>query len=217
MFPLLVRTVIMYIFIIAGVRLMGKRQIGELQPSELVVTILLSDIATAPLQSNKVPILQPVMVIMLVIALELLFSWISIKWSGFRTAVQGNSILVIKNGTLDQKALRELRFSVDDIIEALRLKDVFDLSEVAFAYVETNGSLSVLRRDQNEPNPNKPALQCLVVSDGKIVDEEFDVCALDREKLQAILRAKGLRERDVFLMTYAEDGSMNLIEKEKTP
>ena len=213
MFPLLIRSIIMYVIVILGVRFMGKRQIGELQPAELVITILMSDIASMPLQNSEVALVQPLMTIMLLIALELLSSVVSMKSRKFRTALQGHSIMVIKDGEIDQAKMKQIRYSVDDIMEALRLKDVFDISDVSYAYVETNGSLSVLLKDDVKGGKNNsPApIPCLVISDGKVVEREFELCGLSKKKLETIVRKKGLETKDIFLMTYASDGNSNII------
>ena len=210
MFALLIRGVIVYVLLIIGVRLMGKRQIGELQPTELVITLLISDIATMPLQNVHASLLQTVVVIVLLIALELLFSILSLKFRPLRTLIQGNSVLIIKDGTLQQKEIRDLRYSIDDLVESMRLKDVFDLSEIAYAYVETNGELSILKNQMGQSNE----IQCLVICDGKIIDKEFSVCELNEDKLRSILKQKNLSVKDVFLMTYASDDSMQIIKKE---
>ena len=200
----------MYVAVIVSVRLMGKRQIGELQPTELVITLLISDIVTLPLLNIQTPLLQSVLIVVLLIAMEVLLSILSLKLRPLRTLIQGNSVLVIKDGVLQQQALRLLRYSVDDLVEALRLKDVFDLSEVAYAYIETNGELSILKKEQNQA----AALPCLVVCDGKIIDKEFGVCNLTEKKLTTILKQKGVALRDVFLMTCTADGTVQIIEKE---
>ncbi len=210
MFALLIRGVIVYVLLIIGVRLMGKRQIGELQPTELVITLLISDIATMPLQNVHASLLQTVVVIVLLIALELLFSILSLKFRPLRTLIQGNSVLIIKDGTLQQKEIRDLRYSIDDLVESMRLKDVFDLSEIAYAYVETNGELSILKNQKGQSSE----IQCLVICDGKIIDKEFSVCGLNEDKLRSILKQKNLSVKDVFLMTYASEDSMQIIKKE---
>ena len=204
----------MYVAVIVSVRLMGKRQIGELQPEELVVTILLSDVATTPLQDMQIPLLQPLMIMMALIACELLFSVLSLKSRTFRTLVQGHAIPIVSNGTLDQKLLKKIRYTVDDVLEALRLKDVFDLNDAAFVYVESNGSLSVLKNPPAKQPPQKAVLPCLVISDGKVVKEAFDLCGMTQEKLETLLRLKHKRVQDIFLMTYAADGSFYIAEKE---
>ncbi len=212
MLPILIRAVIVYVLVIAGVRLMGKRQIGELQPSELVITFLLSDIASMPLQNSNTPLIQSVATVFLLIALEVTTSCLALKFRPFRTLIQGHSVMVIKKGELQQKNMKRIRYSVDDIIESLRLKDVFDISEVDYAYVETNGSLSVLL---SEDGTSDSSLPCLVVSDGKIIEREFEVCGMTKEKLGKILSKKGLELKNVLLMTYAEDGKTNIVLKKE--
>ena len=206
---------IMYVAVIVAVRLMGKRQIGELQPEELVVTILLSDVATTPLQDMQIPLLQPLMIMMTLIACELLFAALSLKSRTFRTLVQGHAIPIVKNGKLDQKLLRKIRYTVDDVLEALRLKDVFDLKDAAFVYVESNGSLSVLKRQKPPAPPAAPVLPCLVISDGKVIRDAFSLCGMTDEKLQRLLQAQHKQTKDIFLMTYAADGSFYIAEKEE--
>lgn len=208
MISILIRGVIIYIIVIASVRLMGKRQIGELQPAELVVTILLSDIASMPLQNSNTPLLQSVATIFLLISLEVITSCFALKFRSFRTLLQGHSVMIVKNGKFVQENMKQIRYSVDDVVEALRLKDVFDVSKVNFAYVETNGSLSVLLKD-DEAEPQE--LPCLVISDGKIIKREFDICSLTEEKLMKILNSKGLSVKDVLLMTYSKDKNTNIV------
>lgn len=211
MLPILIRGVIIYIIVIVSVRLMGKRQIGELQPAELVITILLSDIASMPLQNGNTPLLQSVAAIFLLIALEIITSCLALKFRPFRTLLQGHSVMIVKNGKINQEEMKKIRYSVDDVVEALRLKDVFDIETVSFAYVETNGSLSVLLKGEGEPKQ----LPCLVVSDGKIVEREFSVCGLTREKLLLFLRSKHIEPKDVLLMTYSKDGEANIVLKKE--
>ena len=215
---LFLRCLIMYLTVIVGMRLMGKRQIGELQPEELVVTILISDVATMPLQDMQIPLLQPLMIIAAIVACELLFSVLSLKSRWFRTLVQGHAIPIVKNGTLDQSLLRKIRYTVDDVLEALRLKDVFDLSQVSYVYVESNGSISVLQKSQPPSAQSaQPVLPCLVISDGKIVPDEFELCGLTGEKLQTLLQKEQKRPQDIFLMTYASDGTYYIVEKQVKP
>ena len=210
MFVLFIRGILIYLVVIVGVRLMGKRQIGELQPAELVVTILMSDLATMPLQNSQISLFHPLMLILLLIALELLMAHLGLKFRPFRTLTQGNSVLIVKDGELQQDALKKLRYSVDDVMESLRLKDVFDLNDVAYAYVETNGSLSVLKH----PTQGEAVLPYLVVCDGKIISRDLASCGQTKDSLRRLLKQRGLKESDVFLMTCASDGTVNIIEKE---
>lgn len=221
--PLLLRGVIIYIIVIASVRLMGKRQIGQLQPSELVITILLSDVASMPLQNSETPLIGSLVAIFLLVSFEVISSVVTMKFSSVRQLLEGSSVLVIKNGKIMEKNMREIRYTTDDLMQALRLKDVFDLSEVDCAFVETNGNVSVKLKKGSMTVTNKDLkldekedpIQCLVISDGKIVKREFELCDLDEEKLKNIVKQKGLEIGDILIMTYSKDGKTVIAEKEK--
>ena len=215
----LLRGTIIYIAVIIAVRLMGKRQIGELQPSELVVTILLSEVAATSLEDDSTPLLRSLSLIFLLACLEVISSFICVKFPFFRKLVQGNSVLIINNGEIMQKELKKIRYSADDLTEALRLKDIFDIKSVDFAYVETNGSLSVkLKKNYSPPTKSDKfaedgLLTCLVVSDGKIIDKEFNYCNMNKQKLKKILNSKGILLKDILFMTADKKGNYNIIKK----
>lgn len=214
MINLVIRCVIIYVVLIAMVRLMGKRQIGELQPSELVITILISDVASMPLQNMEMPLISTVTSLLVLVMFEVLLSVISIKSRKARKLLQGNSVMIIKNGKLIESSLRLIRYSIDDLMEALRLKDVFDISQVQYAYIETNGSISVELKPQHRTitpqdlsmATEKVSIPCLVICDGEIVDSEFDVCNMTREKLYKILDEKELSAKEILLMTVDSSG-----------
>ncbi len=220
---MLIRGVIIYVVVILAVRLMGKRQIGELQPTELVVTILLSQVASMPFESFDVPLLSILTIIFMLISFEILCSVISMKKKKFRTLLQGNPILIIKDGKLDQSQLKTVRYSVEDLMEALRLKDVFDISQVQYAYIETNGSISVLMKNKFRPitisdmdiDTSPTELPCLVISDGKIVKSELDVCNMTENRLNGILEKEHIKVSDIMLMTAEKGGKYYIIRKDK--
>lgn len=220
MINVLLRGVIVYIAVILAVRLMGKRQIGELQPSELVVTILLSEIAAMPLENGSAPLFTCLSLIFLLASFEVISSALSVKYPAFRKLIQGNSVLIIKNGEIVQKELGLIRYSVEDLTEALRLKDVFDIQSVDFAYVETNGSVSIkLKKDYTPPTKSDEKsedglLPCLVISDGKILEREFQYCNMTKDKLKKILAKKGLRKEDILLMTADKKGNFHIVRKQ---
>ncbi len=221
---MLIRGIIIYVTVIFAVRLMGKRQIGELQPAELVVTILLSQVASMPFESLEIPLLSILSIIFLLIALEILCSVIGMKIKSFRNLIQGNPILIIRDGKLVQSELKNIRYSVEDLLEALRLKDIFDIGQVQFAYIETNGSISVLLKNRFRPvtiddtDIKTPPceLPCLVISDGKIVRSEFDVCGMTKKRLDSIMKKEQTRIEDVMLMTAEKSGKYYIVRKEKS-
>ncbi len=223
MINVMLRGFIVYITVIISVRLMGKRQIGELQPSELVTTFLLSEVASMPLQNKDISLFTCIVLIFMIVGLEVIFSVLAVKSDLFRIAMQGSSALVIKDGMLLQDKMKNLRYSIDDLLEGLRLKDVFDISKVKYAYVETNGSLSVELKDDVQPVtpkdlklsvPSTP-LCCLVISDGKIIEKDFELCGMTREKINKVLRKENLKAEEVFIMTADRSGKFNIIRKER--
>ena len=218
---ILIKGLIIYTVLAVAVRFMGKRQIGELQPGELVITMVLSEIATMPLQDDDFPVISGITLIFLFVTLELVSSFLAMKFRPYRTLMQGHSVLIIKDGRLLKENLTMIRYSTDDLMEALRLKDVFDIADVQYAYIETNGSVSVRLKKEAEPltarDLNVPcrenALPCLVISDGKIIERDFELCSMTNEKLQKILRKNNLRVNEVFLMTADKQGNIYTVKK----
>lgn len=218
----IIRTFIVYFVVIISVRFMGKRQIGELQPAELVITILMSEIASMPLQDGDCALLTSIVGILLLASLEVLFSCLALKSGRFRTLFQGHSVLIIEKGKLKQENMKLIRYSTDDLLQMLRQKDIFNLEDVAYAYVETNGAVSVMLKSDLTTvtakdlgiKKEEAALPCLVVSDGKIVEREFDLCNMNKQKLLGILDEKKLRLTDILLMTADSTGKTTVILKE---
>lgn len=222
MFVTLIRTVILYILAIVSVRVMGKRQIGELQPSDLVVTLLISQIISIPIQDTDIPLVNTLIPIFLLVGFEILTSVFNMKSIKFRTFMQGHPVVIISNGILNQKLLKELRFTIDDLLEALRQKDVFDISQVQYAIVETNGQISVLlkaeydtvtREDLNlELDPQ--GFKCPVIIDGKIVTQDFQVCNMNKNKVHKIAEKEKIQISDIMLMTIDSAGNHTIIRKD---
>lgn len=222
LFISIIRTVILYIVLMVSVRLMGKRQVGDMQPGELVVTILISEIATMPIQDIDEPIITSFMAIITLIAVEIFISFISMKNLKFRKLVNGGSAIVIKDGVIDQKLLKQLRLTVPDLMEVLRLQDVFDITEVSYAILETNGNLSVLLKPQNRQvtvkdaglKPEADVIPMLIVSDGIIIKEGLKLINKDEKFIQKILKIRKLDLKDIFLLTADRDGNYNLVKKD---
>ena len=210
----MIRAVILYVLVISAVRLMGKRQLGELQPSELVVTILVSNIATLPLEDADIPLVVGITPILLLVSFEVIMSQLSLRSPLVRRLVSGSPKIVIRGGKLEPNVLKELRFSVDDLMTALRGKDVFDISEVQFAIVETTGSLSVMKK-QTEDVPTRLdmglAPECsdppqIVAADGEMIQQTAETLGLDEKKISSVLKSCGADLKDVFLMTADSGG-----------
>lgn len=217
-----IRTFILLVAVIVAVRLMGKRQIGQLQPAELVVTILLSQIAATPMQDNDIPLMNTLIAVMVLVGVEILISYFSLKNSRIRAVLQGNPVMVIKNGRLDQKQLARLRYTVDDLMESLRSKDVFDISSVSCAVAETDGTLSVLLRPEEQPATSKQVgsvpgdgdYPYVIISDGKINHADFKAAGLTDAKFGRIMDGLDAKPDEVFLMTVKRSGGIHLIRKD---
>lgn len=222
MLTTIIRVVILYLFVSAAIRIMGKRNIGELQPTELVITLLLSEFASIPIEDNSVPLINSLIPVMILISLEIINSVISMKSTKFRNISDGNALLIIKDGKLDQKQLKKLRFTVDDVLSALRQKDVFDINEVAYAIIETNGTLSVLLKPQFQ-NATKQDVKvktkndgytCPVIIDGVVLKKNLDVLEINKEDIEKILEKKKIHKKQVFLMNIDKNKNTEIILKE---
>lgn len=217
------RTVILLVTVISSLRLMGKRQIAQLQPAELVVTILLSQIAATPMQDNDIPMANTLISILVLTGVEILLSAASLKNGRIRELLQGKPVILIRNGEIDQKQMKKLRYSADDVLETLRQKDVFDIADVEYAVAETNGDLSVLLKPGKRPlsaedagiTPEDGGFVCAAVMDGKINDEIYGECSITEKELKRLIAASGKKLDDIFLLTVDRNGKTMLVVKEK--
>lgn len=146
----IIRTVLLYIFIILSIRIMGKRQLSDMQTSELVITLVISDIAAIPMQNVEQPLLSGIVPIFILVALEIIISVIMLKSSSFRQVICGNPVVIIHQGVILKDALKKLRISYEDLYSILRQQEIFDIKDVKFAIVETNGTVSIQKTEEAE-------------------------------------------------------------------
>lgn len=218
----LIRATILYLAIIFLMRLMGKRQIGELQPSELVITILISEIASIPMQDNRVPILHSVVALFALVAYEIFSSALSLKSNCLRALIQGHPVIVIRDGEIDMKALGKLRMTVNDLISLLRQKDVFDISQVSYAVFETNGKISVLLKPENRNStakdlgifPPDSGMPFAVVCDGKIIEETLAESGMDISKINKLILSSKMSIEKILILTVDKNGISYMTGKE---
>ena len=214
-----IRSVILYLMIIFSVRLMGKRQIGELQPSELVVTILVSNIATLPIEDISIPMSMGIVPILTLVSLDVIMSAITLKSRRIRKIVSGSPKIIIENGKLKPELLHELRFTVDDLLEGLRAQGVFDLSEVEQAVVETTGAISVCLKKGSQPptaqdmglDPKPEPPPVLVIECGRLIKPALKNLGFNEEWLRKALKKEGVRLAEVFLMTADRGGKYCIV------
>ena len=219
---LIVRTVLIYLCVLFAMRLMGKRQLGELQPEELVSTILISNLASISIESEEVPVTSSLIPLFLIAALELLGSILSFQSQKFFNLMSGRPKTVILDGQIDQNALRTLRLTTADLMEALRGKDVFDPRDVSYAVVETNGSLSVALRPEREPATlSDLALKVQhsqatipFVLDGQVLDDNLHWCGKDHAWLERTAQANTLLVEEILLLIGNDTEDYFLLKKE---
>lgn len=223
MFTVFFRAMILYIVIIASMRLMGKRQLGDLQPSELVVTLMLSNIATLPVENIDIPMTMGVIPIFTIVGIDVIISHISLRSRLLRRVMSGSSKIIISHGKLDQKMLKDLRFTVDDIMQSLRSQQIFDISQVQLAVVETTGTISVYqKKEYQEVTCGDMGIQeregdppQLIVDGGKVIEGSLKSLGFNRQWLDRVLKEKGHRVRDIFMMTADGGGETVIIPFEK--
>ncbi len=223
MLSTILRTVLFYFVIIFAIRLMGKRQIGDLQPSELVITILISEIAAMPIQDLEMPVWMGIAATVTLVLLEIMISVIAMKSLTFRKLFYGSSCIIIKDGVIDQGMLKRLRVTVPDLMEVLRNQEVFDLNQVAYVILETNGQMSVLLKPEYQTASvndvrgleGHAGMPCLVVSDGKLLSKAMKSVGFTKSDVERHLKSRNLTIKDVFIMTVEKDGEITVVKKEK--
>lgn len=219
MFTGLVRTIILYLFIIIGIRLMGKRQVGELEPSELVMSLIIADLAAVPMQDYGIPLLTGLIPILALLALTMMLSVLTMRSLKLRTLLCGRPSIIIRQGVLDVQEMHRNRLTVDELLEELRGNGYTDPSQVYYAILETNGLLSVLPRAAQKPPNNEQLarnvpeheLPLVLVSDGKILDYNLSLLGHDRGWLERQL--KGRSPAGQFLVMGDSGGLVCQVEK----
>lgn len=217
------RTVILYLLIIVGIRLMGKRQVGELEPTELVLAIMISDLAAVPMQDFGIPLLYGVMPIVILLCLTMILSVATMRSVRLRAVLCGKPSIVIQEGKLRQREMKKVRLTVDELIEELRLQGVTDISTVKYAILETSGQLSVLLFEAHQPvtpaqmqlAPSVATLPLVLISDGRVLEDNLHYLGLEHNWLEKQLRAHGAHSaKEVFLLTCDQDGNVYFTGKE---
>ena len=222
MFISFFRTVILYVLIVATLRLMGKRQIGELEPAELVAAILISDLASVPMQDIGIPMLSGVIPILTLLAMELITAELSLRSIRFRKFFCGKPVFLIMDGVIDQKTMRKSQLSIDELHECLRENGILDISHVKYAILETNGKLTTFLYPEYSPltagmTQQKTAeleLPVTVISDGRILSDNLRKLGFDRSWLDRQLTEARTAAEEVFLLTATRRGHVYLVNKE---
>jgi uncharacterized membrane protein YcaP (DUF421 family) len=222
-FIVLIRTVILYLLIVVGVRLLGKRQIGQLEPSELVLALIIADLASVPMQDNGIPLLSGVIPIVTLLAVSTILSVLTVRSIKFRALLCGRPSIVVENGVVQERELRKNRLTIDELLEELRGQGYGDFQAVKFAVLETNGRLSVLPFASEKPvtaaqmglSPDEPGLPVILISDGRLLAHNLKGRGYETVWLHKQLAKYGLKTPEqAFLLTVDEGGNTYCVPKE---
>ena len=220
-----VRTIILYILLIVGIRIMGKRQVGELEPSELVLALLISDLAAVPMQDFGIPLAAGVIPIITLLCITMILSVLTMKSIRFRVLMCGRPSVVIQDGTLHRNEMERNRVTIDELMEELRMQGITDITTIKYAILETNGRLSVLLRAEEQPVTAKQmgiatedvALPLVIINDGRLLSHNLKIRGLNETWLKKQLDAQGVHHvEDVFLMTVDEQNHVFCTLKEES-
>ena len=217
-----VRTVILYLVLIAVIRLMGKRQIGEMEPAEFVVTMLVANLAAIPMQDSGIPLLTGLIPILTVLGVELVLSFLMLRSGLLRRFFCGKPVILIDNGKLLQGNLRMTRVTLDELAGKIREKDVLDISQVQYAILETDGNVSVFPFPQYLPACARDAgvtakeqyLPIVLIEDGRLFEENLQKAGKGLQWMEDTLRARGAEQSTTLLLTVDGSGKTNWIGKE---
>ncbi len=217
MFNVIIKTAIIYFFIMLVMRLMGKRQAGQLQPFDLVIAVMIAEVASTPMAGAGVPITYGLVPIITLMVLHNGIAFISIKSDALRAFFSGKPSIVIHKGIIRKKELKKLGYNLNDLIEQLRVKNVMSISDVHYAVLETNGELSVMLKpekrtvqpDDMKIKPENPGFCYDVIMDGKLKPKNLEKLGFAEGDLNRMLKQTGVHAiQSVFLATSDETGSV---------
>ncbi|MCL2003869.1 MAG: DUF421 domain-containing protein [Oscillospiraceae bacterium] len=217
-------TVILYLVIIVTMRIMGKRSIGDMPPSELVVTILVSELAAIPMQDPEQPLINGIIPIVVLLVFNLALSFGFLKSRFLWRVFEGKEAILIEQGRLNEKAMRRNRITLTELFEMLRLQGYTDLSQLRYAIFESNGLLSVIPYESHKPvtpavtatQVQEPGMPQILISDGKVMKNKLKTLGLNEQWLRRELAARGVTAiKDAFIFTRDECGNIYLVAKEK--
>ena len=219
------RTAVMYLVLLGAIRLLGKRQVGQMEPSEFVVTMVIANLASIPLEETEVSLMGGIVPIVTIFLLERVLSVLTLKSVRLRRILCGKPVILVENGRPLWEGLRKTRVTMDELMGHLRLKDVMDIRTVQYAILETNGSLSVFPYPQEAPASAREAgvkveeklLPVTVVQDGHIFPDDLERLGKDEAWAISALRDRKLRPRDVILMTVDAGGNITVIPRNAPP
>ena len=218
------RTLFLYLLLIFTVRTLGKRQVGEMEPTEFVVTMMAANLATAPIEDPGAPLVYSVVAVLTILGAELTLSVITMGSLTARRLLCGKPVILIENGILLEKNLRKTRVTLDELMSQLREKEILDLTTVQYAILETNGGLSVFPFSKDRPAtaqesglcPKQNFLPYTVLEDGRLLEDNLQKAGKDAAWLKGILRERRVTQDQVLLLTVDGGDHVVFLKKEES-
>lgn len=217
MINVIIKTAVIYFFSMFAMRLMGKRQAGELQPFELVIAVMIAEVASMPMNSSGIPITFGIIPILTLLLLHNAIAFITMKSEKARAFISGKPSIIIHKGIINEKELKKLNYNFNDLFEQLRIKNVMNISDVHYAVLETNGELSIMLKPQKRTltpedmnlSPENPGFCYDIILEGKVKPDNLLTLGFKEKDLHNFLRQKNIREiKNVLVATSDETGSV---------
>lgn len=216
MLTIIIRSIIIYLIVLLVFRLMGKRQLGQMQPFELVLTLIIADLATIPMAEVSVPVLHGIVPLLTLVVLHFLLTFITKSSQLFSKFISGKPVIIINPKGIDYSAMKKLNLSTDDIFAALRECGYFNVSQIQYAIMETNGKVSVMPKSEFAPATNNDLkikveesfIPIVLVSEGKVLKENVALAGVDNEKIEKLISKNGGKGgvKNVLLLTLDQTG-----------
>ena len=207
MISIFIRTLIIYILLSVTLKTMGKRQIGELDVSELVSTLLISEIAAIPIDDPDLPLMNAVIPIIFILSLEIILSYTKTKYNKIKKVVEGEPVFIIFKGEIQQNVLMDNRISINEFLAEMRNQGIGSISSIEYALLEQNGKISILKKQENVAHS--------LIIDGEINNAEIELLNISSNAIYEILNKKGIDKENIFLMTINDEKTINIILKER--
>ena len=212
-----IRVFIIYITVLLFLRLMGKRQIGEMQPYEVVITLIIADLATLPMSDTNIPLLHGILPLAILVLIHYAITLLSRKCIKIRRVMSGRPVVVISPNGLEYKAFKDLNINIDDLTEMLRQNGYYSFDQILYAIIETNGKISIIPKSANAPataqdvgvNNPEPKIPSIIISDGQIMETQMKEVQMDKQKLEKILNHLNIKSiKDLIILSIDDDGKL---------
>lgn len=217
-----IRVLILYSFVLLALRLMGKREIGQLQPYELVITMMIADLASVPMQDIGIPLFHGIVPIMALLLGQIVLSYLNIKSGWFRKIICGEPTVLIQKGKIMEDRLKKQRYTIDGLMEELRSNGVFSLEEVEYAILETSGQISIIKKPEKATATKEDVNADVtyigyprpLIIDGDFIDKNLEIMGISQKEVEKYLKKQHTNYGDVFILMYDENKTFFLQKKD---